>query len=112
MVLFLFLNTKVRSLKRRIYAQLCVEVQPCSLLGPDIDFDLMSLDQLVDEYLDWKTGGEEDPGGKGDHSKHRRVETLPGEVEALQGHDDQSHHQDVRAPPQLELAEMVSPGEE
>ena len=72
----------------------------------------MSLDELVDQELDGDAGGEQDPGGEGDHAEHWQGETFPGEVDSLQKDDDEGCDQDVRAPPQFELAEMVSPGEE
>ena len=72
----------------------------------------MSLDQLVDQELDGETGAQQDPGGEGDHAEHRGGETSPGEVSGLEEDDEEGRDQDVRAPPEFELAEVVIPGED
>ena len=41
----------------------------------------MSLDVFIDQQLDGDAGGEQDPGGEGDHAEHRGGETFPGEVD-------------------------------
>ena len=72
----------------------------------------MSLDELIDQELEGDAGGEKDPGGEGHHTQDGGGETFPGEVDSLEEDDDEGRDQDVRAPPQFELTEMVSSGEE
>ena len=72
----------------------------------------MSLDEFIDEKLDRETGGEEDPGGEGDNTQHGGGKTFPDKVETLQEDYDETSDQDVGASPELELTEVICPGEE
>jgi hypothetical protein len=92
----------------RVDAQLGAELQPRPLLKANIHFDLLALDELVEEAYERRGGHVDDPGEGGHaHLAHRQAHH---QEEGLGAQDTGPSHQDRPALPRLQVPQVVRPG--